>query len=152
MLVYRIDRIKYKESLLSGQGAMINGGRWNHKNTRAVCASSTRALAMLEILVHIRSVGLMPKDRIVVTIELPDKAILKILPTMLSSSWNTVPEGPTSNKDLFESEVRLSGRLGMIVPSVVLPQESNYVISPEAKLFAEVRIVNVEPLVWDYRL
>jgi RES domain-containing protein len=131
---------------------MINGGRWNHKNTCAVYASSTRALAMLEILVHIRSVGLMPKDRIIVTIEIPDKDIVKIAPFLLSSSWNTVPDGPASNKDLFESEVRLSGKLGMIVPSEVLPQESNYVISPEAKLFAAVKIRNVEPLVWDYRL
>ena len=131
---------------------MINGGRWNHKNTRAVYASATRSLAMLEILVHIRKIGLMPKDRIIVTIEVPDKDIVKIKPSLLPTMWNTVPDGPDSNRDLYEEYVRSTSFLGMIVPSVVLPQETNIVLSPEAQSFNKVKIINIEPLVWDYRL
>ncbi|MFT4536832.1 MAG: hypothetical protein ACI9P5_004209 [Saprospiraceae bacterium] len=34
---------------------------------------------------------------------------------------------------------------------VFLSQEPNGVISPAAKLFAKGKIINVEPLIWDYR-
>jgi len=75
-----------------------------------------------------------------------------VLSYLLASNWNTVPDGPDNNKELYETQVRRSNKLGMIVPSVVLPQETNIVISPEVKSFDQVKIINVEPLVWDYRL
>lgn len=152
MLIYRIDRIKYSESLLSGQGAMLHGGRWNHKNTPAVYASATRSLALLEILVHIRKIGLMPRDRIMVTIEIPDNGIIAVHQDQLSKYWNDKPNGHPSNMDLFEKGVIQTGRLGMAVPSVILPQEANYVLYPNASTFSQVKVIDVQPLDWDYRL
>lgn len=152
MLIYRIDRTKYRESILSGEGAMLHGGRWNYKNTRAIYASCSRSLAMLEILVHIRQVAIIPEDRIIVTIEIPDEGVITIDPASLSNAWNNVPQGPDSNRELFEKEVIQGKKLGMAVPSVVMPHESNYVISPHSKLFEQVKVAHIEPLQWDYRL
>lgn len=152
MHLYRIDRVKYASNILSGQGAMLHGGRWNHKNTAAVYTSATRALALLEILVHIRKAGLMPKDRIMVTIEIPDQDLIQIPSSSLPQSWREKPNGPKSNMDLFESEVIQNDSLGMAVPSVILPEEYNYVLNPMASSFNQVAVVDVVPLDWDYRL
>jgi RES domain-containing protein len=49
--VYRIARAPYAD--LSGEGARLNGGHWNHVGTPAVYTAENRALAVLEPLVHV---------------------------------------------------------------------------------------------------
>ena len=75
MLVYRIERKKYLDSLLLGEGAKINGGRWNHPGTAVIYASQSRSLALLEIIVHLKHTRYLPKDRMIVTIQLDDKLV-----------------------------------------------------------------------------
>ncbi|NIR50304.1 RES family NAD+ phosphorylase [candidate division KSB1 bacterium] len=60
MKVYRIARSAYIEDL-SGTGARLYGGRWNHKGTSIVYTSKNRALATVEYLVHV-SLAILPTD------------------------------------------------------------------------------------------
>jgi len=54
MRVYRIERGKYLDTALKGIGAALTEGyRWNSLNTFLVYTAESRALATLEISVHL---------------------------------------------------------------------------------------------------
>lgn len=69
MIVYRITRSAHQE--IDAEGARRSGGRWNSPGTLAVYASSTRALAVLEYLVHI-DVEEVPDDIVLLSLEVQD--------------------------------------------------------------------------------
>jgi len=60
MTIVRLSRSRYSPK--DATGANLHGGRWNSRGNAVLYASSTLALACLEVLVHIRDVGLMPTD------------------------------------------------------------------------------------------
>lgn len=74
MIVFRLGKEKYKNDL-SGIGAEKFGGRWNSKGVRMVYTSQSRALANLEVAVHL-TLKLVPKDYYLTSIEIPDELIL----------------------------------------------------------------------------
>jgi RES domain-containing protein len=54
--IIRLCRSRYSPK--DATGAKLYGGRWNSPGHEVLYASSTLALACLEVLVHIRDVGL----------------------------------------------------------------------------------------------
>ncbi|MDV7390460.1 RES family NAD+ phosphorylase, partial [Arthrospira platensis SPKY1] len=93
MRVYRIEREKYLQSTLLGIGAALSRGfRWNSQNTRLVYSTESRALALLEIFVHLDLNEDLPNDRYFVEIEIPeDVVILELQSNDLPQNWNTSP-------------------------------------------------------------
>ncbi|MBK7637232.1 MAG: RES family NAD+ phosphorylase [Saprospiraceae bacterium] len=61
MEVYRICRSKYSNDL-SGEGAKLYGGRWNRPGIAALYTSESRALALLELIVHFNSANALCLD------------------------------------------------------------------------------------------
>ena len=57
---------------LDGEGARLHGGRWNSVGTPVVYTSSTLALAVLEMLVHVDPEDL-PKDLVALRPDVPGK-------------------------------------------------------------------------------
>ncbi len=49
----RIVKAKYVTGAFNGEGARLNGGRWNSLCTAMVYTSQNASLARLELLVHI---------------------------------------------------------------------------------------------------
>lgn len=153
MLIYRIDRSKYLNTALTGFGAALHGGRWNRRSVVALYGSETRALALLEILVQVKSVQLIPLDRIVLSIEVDESLIRKIDTEELGVDWNNVLRPPTANAVLFEKYCVSDKYLGIRVPSVVIPAEYNYVLYPGHEAFIKkVKLSSSEPLPLDPRL
>ena len=72
MIVYRLCKQAYINDL-SGHGAEMNGGRWNGKGNPALYTSGSRALAVLEIAVHV-PFGLLPTNYYMIAIEVPDES------------------------------------------------------------------------------
>src|SRR5688572_26987856 len=93
MLVYRIEREKYLRSTISGIGAsMTKGYRWNSLHTKLVYTAESRALATLEVYVHIDLSQDLPMDRHYVEIEIPDDLlILEVKYDDLSPGWDSKP-------------------------------------------------------------
>lgn len=60
----------YSASDLSGAGAKLTGGRWNHIGTPLVYCSENISLATLETLSYART-GALPFNRYLVRIEIP---------------------------------------------------------------------------------
>ena len=132
-LLWRIgtDTPTYQADDLSGRGAEATGGRWNAKGTPVVYASTTRALACLETLVHLNAGGL-PLNRYLVAVEVSD-VIWSASETLDVSSppvgWDAEPPGLVSIA-AGAAWMRSSRSALLIVPSVIVPEEFNVLINP----------------------
>ena len=99
MKVFRIEREKYLSTTLKGIGAALSEGfRWNSANTNLVYTAESRALATLEIAVHLDLTSDLPTDRFYVELFIPDE--IEILDLPLES----LPEGWDSKPPLLETQ------------------------------------------------
>ena len=153
MLVYRIEREKYLNSTLSGLGASVTKGyRWNSLNTRLVYTAESRALATLEVAVHIDLSQDLPQDRLYVEIEIPDDIlILEVKAEDLPIGWDSKP--PTLITQIIGDDFVEQGEAAVLkVPSSIVPQESNYLINPIHRDAKRIIVRNSSPMVFDSRL
>jgi RES domain-containing protein len=152
MRVYRIERKQYLRQTLSGLGAAsVAGFRWNSLYTRMVYTAATRSLATLEILVHLDMEDI-PTDRYFVEIDIPDAlAILTINQSALPRNWDAVPPQPKTQHlgDVFVADQKAAV---LQVPSVLVPQEFNYLINPLHPEAKKIKIVSRVPFRFDQRL
>ncbi len=143
MEVFRIARERYVRDL-SGEGARRYGGRWNRKGTALLYTAESRSLAVVEFLVHL-PIALAPPDVRIARISVPDEAEAdELKPDRLPPGWNRYP-APEALAELGSDWVRENKKLVLKVPSAVVAGERNILINPAHKLFAKVRILDVEP-------
>lgn len=128
MIVYRIAKKKSRSADLSGIGAYNEGGRWNSQGTYALYTSQNRALAALEVLVHVEESEL-PANLFIMTIEVDDSApLLSITDSALPADWR-VPEN-IALKAMGDRIFAENKYIGIKVRSAVMPNEYNYVLNP----------------------
>lgn len=152
MKVYRVERQKYLPTTLSGKGAALSVGfRWNSINTHLVYTAESRALAMLEVAVHLDLSTDLPTDRHYVEIEIPDYIDIQQLKTKsLPENWDAKPPILATQYigDDFVAE-RVAAVLR--VPSSIVPLEVNYLINPHHPDAQQIRVVTTSPLTFDSR-
>lgn len=151
MVVYRIAKKKERANDLSGLGASLFGGRWNNEGVFALYTSESRALALLELLVHVDDTEL-PPNLFIMTIEIDDSALLyEVQDEELPIDWRI-----TENLALkHQGDILLKAKeyLGFKVRSAVLPQEYNIVLNPLFPRYYDlVKVVAVEDYTRDERL
>ncbi len=150
MIVYRLSKQKYSDDL-TGIGAELAGGRWNHKGTRVLYTSDSRALCTAEIAVH-TPIGIIPKDYFLITIEIPDNLKMdKVNPEDLPKNWRAFPYiGIT--QEIGDEFINKGEFLIIKVPSAVVLGDYNYLINPSNKDFKKIKIIKKEPFSFDERL
>ncbi|WP_431284834.1 RES family NAD+ phosphorylase [Humitalea sp. 24SJ18S-53] len=132
-VVWRIaaDTTRYPADDLLGGGAKATGGRWNAPDHAVVYASTSRALACLETVVHLNAGGL-PLNRYLVEISIPDAvwaAARRETAASLPVGWDAEPASMTSIE--FGTDwLRGMGSAVLVVPSVIVPEEVNVLINP----------------------
>jgi RES domain-containing protein len=149
MRVYRIGKTKHANDL-TGEGARLFGGRWNHKLTPCIYTSESRALALLEYTVNI-NIEDIPRALSITTIEIPTIGIKEIEEGQLPGNWKQVP-APSSTKDLGTHLLKASEKLVLKIPSSVITEEYNYLLNPlhpDSKLF---KVVDIRDFVYDVRI
>lgn len=149
MIVYRISREPYANDL-SGHGSMLYGGRWNTKGKAALYTAGSIALAMLEVAVHI-SPNNAPKDFRLVKIQVPPVLIQKVNVEELNPGWRESPPSQFT-QDIGDAFLMSKSHFILEVPSVVVPDEYNYIINPSHYAFENVKIISIEPISFDTRL
>lgn len=149
MNVYRIAQTRYADDL-SGKGAWLNGGRWNHKLTACIYASESRALAVLEYTVNVK-INEIPRALSLVTLEIPDNRILKLKEEELPGNWKDAP-APSSTKD-FGTELLKAAKFPVAkIPSCIIENEFNYILNPLHRQSSNFKIIEIRDFIYDVRL
>lgn len=161
-VAYRLCSSRYRPN--SGKGAALYGGRWNRIGLEAIYAAESRALSALETLVHY---AVLPRNYVVTEIHIPDRT--KIL--QLADFFREFARYPgTLRKDyiafrerrasLYEFETRMIGSRWfetgvsavLCVPSVIIPEERNYVFNVGHSDFKNIKFLPSKPFFFDPRL
>ncbi len=152
MRVFRIERKRYLNDTLKGIGASrAYGNRWNSHGVHLVYATATRALGMLEILVHLKLQENIPNDRLYVEIDIPNNfKILEMKLEELPEDWNKKPVSK-STQIIGDQFVREMKAPILKVPSVIIPQEFNYLINPFHPKAHKIQVISTAPFLFDER-
>lgn len=149
MTVYRIANCNYAGDL-TGTGAHLYGGRWNSEGKSMLYTASSRALAVLEVLVHLPPL-LVPDNFCLVEIEIPEDNIYTLNPALLPPHWRDIP-APVALRQLGDEFLKKREYLVMKVPSSIVPAEYNYLINPLHPAASAVKLTNTETFSFDERL
>ena len=149
MIVYRIGKTRYAKDL-SGEGARLYGGRWNHKLTACVYASESRALALLEYTVNI-NIEDIPRALSISAIEIPAAQIYELEEAELPGNWKLAP-APSSTKHFGTQLLKTTGKTVLKIPSAIIMQEFNYLLNPLHSSSKSFKIVEVKDFVYDVRI
>lgn len=152
MKVYRIEREKYLETTLKGVGAALTEGyRWNSLNTYLVYTAESRALATLEVSVHLDFSEDLPTDRFYVEIEIPDDIeILELSIEQLPENWDSKPP-ILETQFIGDDFVSQKNAAVLKVPSAIVPPEFNYIINPNHPDSAKIKVISTQKLLFDNR-
>src|SRR4030095_6559496 len=151
MLAWRVTRQAHAAQPLSGEGARLFGGRWNHAGTPVVYTSASLSLAVLEYLVNL-SISDLPDDLVSIEIKIADNLPrLETFINDLPKNWRAFP-AVEELKDIGTDWGGEEDQPLLVVPSVVIPHESNYLINPAHPLINRIEIIAVETFALDSRL
>ena len=146
--VYRLVKAARAEDVVSGEGARSFGGRWNPAGWPVVYASGSRALAVLESFVHLTREA-RGMHFLLYEINLPGRARLRRYANMLSAHG---PPALTSSQEAGRTWLEDGATLALVVPSIIVPKETNYVLNVRHPQFARLKIAEPEPFSFDERL
>ena len=144
MLVFRVTRAKHTS--LDGEAAKLYGGRWNHPGSALVYTAGSRALALLETRVHLTRP---PRDYVCMVIEIPFEPVDRSDEIRATRNWRTRAR---YTKDFGSLWCRTAKECVLKVPSVVVPDESNYLINPAHSQMAQIRVLGIQAIKFDPRL
>jgi RES domain-containing protein len=149
MIVYRVGKTKHAKDL-SGEGARLFGGRWNHQLVPCIYASATRALALLEYSVNV-GIEELPHLLSIISLEIPDKLVKELRRFELPADWKTI-SAPSSTKNIGTEFLKALSSPILKVPSVIIEEEFNYVLNPLHKESSRFKIVGIKEIEFDDRI
>lgn len=149
MIVFRIGITKFAADL-TGEGARLNGGRWNHKLTPCIYTSESRALALLEYTVNV-NVNEIPRALSFTTFEIPDTGIHNFKEEDLPGNWKDAP-APSSAKDFGSALLKAAKKSVLKIPSIIISEEFNYVLNPLHANSRKFKILDIKDFVFDVRI
>ena len=152
LTAWRLVRPKHGNRLdaFSGEGSRLFGGRWNAPGVRVVYVSSSLSLAALETLVHADR-RRFERDYVSFKLTLPEALVLELRDDDLPEDWQAraVSEGA---RRVGNAWLAAQASVAMSVPSVIVPEERNYLLNPAHPRFSELDIEEPLPFRFDARL
>jgi RES domain-containing protein len=147
---WRMVKGRHASSAFDGEGARRFGGRWNSPGTVAVYASESRALAMLEVLAGIGTVGVLA-SYVLIGVRFAESLVRILDPEALPEGWRAYPP-PAAAQRVGDAWIRGATSPVLRVPSVLVPKESNYLLNPLHPDFGRLKIARPELVAIDPRL
>lgn len=149
--IYRITHRKYADDPYSGKGGLYAAGRWHRRGQLVAYASESLALATLEQIGRVGTLERL-KEMVYAPADLDDEAVAKPSRTDLPEGWDHRPPKAAS-RDYGDRWLDRQESVALCVPSVILPEGSNYVLNPAHPGFdAAVRIHEARDLRLDPRI
>lgn len=150
MELFRIAQEQFADDL-TGNGSRLFGGRWNSEGIFAVYASYSRSLALLETLAHTPAKMLGTKNYQLITLRVPDIITIEEISFInLPVGWDA-PDTRLYTQKLGDKFFQNNSRLMLAVPSVLMHEETNYVLNPLHTDMKKVKIVNKRKVYFDKR-
>ena len=149
----KLFRISTSEHIndITGMGARIYGGRWNHTGYPVVYTSGSRSLAALEFLVHV-PMALAPENLSIVEINIQENIEREsINESQLPSNWRNYP-APEQLANIGTNWIKSKSSLLLDIPSAVVKKEVNTLINPLHPDIKFVDLTNIEMFSFDSRL
>ena len=149
----KLFRIATSEHIsdISGTGARIYGGRWNHQGYPVVYASSSRSLAALEFLVHV-PMALAPENLSILEINISETVeIESVNERQLPLNWRDYP-APEQLANIGTRWLKSKSSLLLEIPSAIVEKEVNILINPLQEDIKKVSLISIEKFSFDPRL
>ncbi len=117
-----------------------------------IYAASSQALACLETVVHLNA-GDLPLNRYLVELQIPDELITAAarFDPAAHVGWDAIPEGIVSI-EAGERWVASGASAVMVVPSVIVPDEMNFLVNPRHADAMAIKARKLRKWTYDVRL
>ncbi len=136
---YRLCKTRHMAGAFIGEGARLNGGRWNSRGNSMVYTSSSLSLATLEVLVHLEEPEVLGNLFSWASLEIPSDTLETLEPRNLPDGWNDDESGHVS-RAIGDAWLRSMRNAALAVPSVVTPGEWNYLLNPAHPDFQKILV------------
>jgi len=149
MEVFRISAEKHAKALTASGKA----SRWNKDNQFVIYAGEMRSLAVLESVVH-KSIGTaLNYEIMIISIADQESLITRLQQKKLPKNWRDY-SAYSDLQEIGSDWYRNKKSLVLQVPSVIIPQEYNFIINTNHPDFnpGTVSLVRNEPFLPDSRL
>jgi RES domain-containing protein len=148
---WRVDNKKWATQSFNGVGASLEGGRWNSAGVPAIYVSKHLAMAAQEKFVHLPRP--LPRSSLYVkfSIRFSGLAVTRIGASDLPPDWRAEPT-PESTQKIGDAWIAAARTAILSVPSVLYPEETNYVLNPGHPDFQKIEIAVAEPFTFDPRM
>jgi RES domain-containing protein len=135
---------------LDGEGNRRHGARWNSPGRGVVYTSATLSLAVLETLAHLPLELRANLPRMSATaIHLPDVEMDAVTSREMQRHRSDLTSWCRARGDDWLTSAR---HLVLSAPSLIVPQERNFMINPAHPDMAKISIARVEDFRFDTRL
>jgi RES domain-containing protein len=149
MIIYRVGNAAYAKDL-TGNGAKLNGGRWNNISVPCIYTAESRALAVLEYSVNVPLSAIL-RALSITTIDTGRTSIQELSISDLPGDWMVSP-APSSVKELGSQLLKNMEAAIIKIPSIIIPEEFNYILNPAHPDAKNFRIADVKDFVYDIRI
>lgn len=116
-----------------------------------VYTSATLSLAALEYFVHLNPAQA-PADLVAIPADIPESVARdEVAAEALPSTWRAYP-APEALAEIGTAWVCAGKTAVLVVPSVIVPQERNFLLNPAHPHFGGIRLGRLEAFSFDPRL
>jgi RES domain-containing protein len=150
MTTWRIVKAKWAANAFDGEGARIDGGRWNSPGTAMVYTAQSAALAALELLVHLGRSSILAAYALI-PCAFDDGLVSRLDRKRLPKNWRSFPARPELQR-LGNQWIKAGTSPVLEVPSAVIDTDSNYLLNPKHPDFGKIRVLTARPFELDLRL
>lgn len=133
---YRIVKKKWSSTAFDGEGARLNGGRWNSVGKSCVYLAGSESLAILEVLVHLNNTQII-NDYELYVVEIQDEDIMFLNEHNLPDNWREDP-APQETAEIGDDWLSSHRSVALSIPSTIAIREMNYIININHPKFKEI--------------
>lgn len=147
---WRIVRASRARVAFTGEGAWLNGGRWNSPGRYVVYVSEHQSTAALEIFVHTVPF-LVPETYKAFRLEWSDNLMEDVPKNKWPPDWRS-PAPSMETIEIGDRWLRERRSVVLAVPSALSPAERNFLLNPAHPEFKRIRIAPPIDYEFDPRL
>lgn len=147
---WRLVHDRHRDAAFSGEGARLYGGRWNSLGVPMIYTAESRSLAVLETLVHLDSLEFL-KRYLLFSVEIEANLVKYLDRSSLPKNWQSNLVS-ASSQEIGDAWAAGQSSVALSVPSVIIPDESNFVLNPAHPDFSRLKIHKPSAFQFDPRL